>query len=60
MEGRIVAQGGLDFTPLALTALVPSVLRSELRALLAPLPPEFGSRALLLLDCLTIVDPPHA
>lgn len=60
MQGWTVAQGVLGLACLALTALVPSALRSELRALLAPLPPEFGSRALLLLDCLTLVDPPHA
>jgi hypothetical protein len=43
---------------LVLGALVPAALRSELRAALASLPPEETSRALLLLDCLTLLDPP--
>jgi hypothetical protein len=54
------AGGLLDFVCLMLTALVPAALRSELSAALAPLPAEDIPRALLLLDCLTLVDPPHA
>jgi hypothetical protein len=36
---------------------MPAALRSELRPAFAPLPAEVP-RALLLLDCLTLVDPP--
>jgi hypothetical protein len=50
----------LDFVCLVLTALVPAALRSELRAALAPLPAADIPRALLLLDCLTLVDPTHS
>ena len=50
----------LDVLCLLLTALVPAALRAELRAALAPLPAEDIPRALLLIDCLTLVDPPHS
>jgi hypothetical protein len=42
----------------AIAALTPSPLRSELRPALAGLPADEGSRALLLLDCLALLDPP--
>jgi hypothetical protein len=48
-----------DWWGRVLTALVPSALRGELRDALGALPAEEISRALLLLDCLTLLDPPH-
>jgi hypothetical protein len=42
----------------AIAALTPSPLRSELRPALAGLPADEVSRALLLLDCLALLDPP--
>jgi hypothetical protein len=41
----------------ALAALIPASLRSELRRVLAALPADEVSRALLLLDCLALLDP---
>ncbi|HLH87378.1 MAG TPA: DUF5691 domain-containing protein [Xanthobacteraceae bacterium] len=49
----------LDVLCLPLTALVPAALRSELSAALAPLPGGDIPRTRLLLDCLTLIDPPH-
>jgi hypothetical protein len=43
---------------LAIAALMLAALRAELRTAFAPLPSEEAARALLLLDCLTIIDPP--
>jgi hypothetical protein len=41
-----------------LVALVPAVLRGELRAAFGSLPHEDVARASLLLDCVTLLDPP--
>jgi hypothetical protein len=43
---------------LVLSALMPAALRGELRAALRALPPEDTGRETLLLDCLTLLDPP--
>jgi hypothetical protein len=43
---------------LAIAALVPAALRSELRAALSSHPPEDISRVVLFLDCLALLDPP--
>jgi hypothetical protein len=60
MQSRAFASIGSDSSGccLALAALIPAALRGELRTAFAPLPPEATSRALLLLDCLTLLDPP--
>jgi len=42
----------------AVTALTPAPLRSELRAALTSLPSDETLRAMLLLDCLALIDPP--
>ena len=59
-QGWMTAAGVLDFACVALIALVPGALRSELRAALAQGSSEDIPRALLLLDCLTLLDPPQS
>lgn len=49
--------GTLGRSYIALGALIPSALRADLRAAIAPLPSEETARAVLLLDCLMRLDP---
>jgi hypothetical protein len=49
--------GALGMLCLALAALVPAALRSELRAALSSHSPEEISRAVLFLDCAALLDP---
>jgi hypothetical protein len=49
--------GVLGMTCLAIAALMPASLRSELRAALSSHPPEDTSRVMLFLDCLALLDP---
>jgi hypothetical protein len=60
IHGSAGPSGMLGFTSLVIGALMPPPLRSELQAAFARLPPEDMSRAILLLDCLALLDPPHA
>jgi hypothetical protein len=50
--------GAIGMLCLAIAALVPAALRSELRAALSSHPPEDISRVVLFLDCLALLDPP--
>ena len=47
----------LGMSCLVIAALVPAALRSELQTAFSHLPPDETSRANLLLDCLTLLDP---
>jgi uncharacterized protein DUF5691 len=58
MQGWMNVAGLLDLACLLMTALVPAALRPELRAVLMPVPAGDIPRALLLLECLALVDPP--
>ena len=58
LGGANLPQGVPGHAALAIAALTPSPLREELRSALASLPPDETARAVLLLDCLAILDPP--
>jgi hypothetical protein len=49
----------LGWSCLVIAALTPPALRSELQTAFSHLPPDETSRAILLLDCLTLLDPLH-
>jgi hypothetical protein len=49
--------GTIGLRCLSVAVLTPASLRPQLRAVFASLPPEETLRALLLLDCLALVDP---
>jgi hypothetical protein len=49
----------LGWSCLVIAALVSPALRPELQTAFSHLPPDETSRAILLLDCLTLFDPPH-
>jgi hypothetical protein len=51
--------GALGTRCLAIAALMPASLRSELRAALSSHPPEDTSRVVLFLDCVALLDPPE-
>jgi Family of unknown function (DUF5691) len=51
--------GVFGMSCLAIAALMPASLRSELRSALTSHPPEDTSRVTLFLDCLELLDPPE-